>query len=398
MKFVYTVLHALRASLALLLLATVPMGLAQGDEHPPIKVGVTASLSGNYQAQGQGLLEGLKMWVRDINARGSLLGRRVVLVGYDDESSPQKSAQLYERLIREDKVDLLVGPYASDLTLAASAVAEKFNIPMVSGTAASEEIWNQGFANIFQVDLPAHKYMVGGLEIARAAGIERVGILYQDSQFTRDVASGARAEAQQLGMEVVEFSSYSPNTRDFSDLVKGLRQQQAELVLGASYLDDSVAIVQELKRQNFSPRAVGFTSGPSLVEFGERLGADAEGVLGFTPWLRAAREPMAYDFDFRYRQLYGRSADSNSAGGYAAGEVLEAAVRLAGSLEQERVREQLRNMSFLSIVGRYQVDEKGMQVGKSMYILQWQNGHRALVLPARYAEVKSQPFQPWDRR
>jgi branched-chain amino acid transport system substrate-binding protein len=143
---------------------------------------------------------------------------------------------------------------------------------------------------------------------------------------------------------------------------------------------------------------MAFTGGPSNKEFGVILGPDAEGLMGVTSWIDASREPMAYDFDFRYRYIYGIGADSNAAGGYSAGEVLEAAVRLAGTLNKEAVRQQLYEMSFLSIMGRYKVDETGKQIGKAMYLIQWQNERRRLILPQKIAEKKPIPFTPWDQR
>ncbi|WP_426414780.1 amino acid ABC transporter substrate-binding protein [Aestuariirhabdus sp. LZHN29] len=397
MRLIFKIQQTLWACAALLLMA-VATGSVAATNDGVIKVGVTASLSGVYQEQGESLLQGLQMWADDVNSRGALLGQNVEIVKYDDESNPAKSAQLYERLITRDKVDLLVGPYASNLTMNASDVAEKYQFPMVSGTAAAEAIWNRGYKNIFQVDLPAGEYMVDGLRIAKSHGVNNVGIVYQDNLFTRAVAMGAKAKAEELGMEVLVYSGYSANTKNFSTIVADLAEVGAELVLGATYFDDSVAIVKEAKRQNYSPRNFGFTSGPSLAAFGDTLGADANNILGFTPWISGARKPMAFDFDFRYRRLYERRADSNAAGGYAAGEVLEAAVRLANSLDKDKVREQLKTMSFISIMGRYKVAESGKQTGKAMYVIQWQDGRRHLVLPDHYAETVGRLFVPWDKR
>ena len=144
-----------------LLLASLAMvcvlGLqgAHALEEDPIRVGATASLTGRFAALGTQQLEGLQMWVHDINARGALLGRKVKLVHYDDKSDPDTSAQLYERLIKDDQVDLLIGPYSSDLTLAASGVAERHNFPMVAAGAPSSAIWSQGYRNVFGIDAPA---------------------------------------------------------------------------------------------------------------------------------------------------------------------------------------------------------------------------------------------------
>ena len=381
--------------LALLSISSLSLAVNHND---PIKEGVTASLTGVYDEQGESLLQGLTMWADDINARGALLGRPVKIIHYDDQSSPEKSAELYEKLITEDKVDLLVGPYASNVTFAASSVAEKHQFPMVSGTSAATAIWDRGYKNIFQVDVPAPSYMEGGLAIAKAAGRERIGIIYQDNLFTSEVAHGAKKKAEALGLKVTVFESYAKEETDFSALVKQIKETDAEILFGASFIDDSVAIVREAKRQNYNPRALAFTSGPSIKEFGKELGQDAEGILGFTPWIRASRQPMAYDFNFRYRQIFKHAASSNSAGGYAAGQVLEAAARLAKTLDKDALREQLSNMSFLSLMGRYKVDETGKQVGKEMYLIQWQQGKRVLILPANIGEEKSQPMQAWDAR
>lgn len=399
MKKIRSAIYTLLVLAVALVTAPVLADTTPVDEVNPVKVGVAASLTGKYKAQGESLLEGLSMWAADINARGSLLGRRVEIIHYNDESIPSKSAAIYEKLITQDKVDLLVGPYASDLTLPSAAVAEKYQFPMVSGTAASSAIWNQGYQNIFQVDVPAQFYMTYGVELAQRVGVKNVGIVYEDSLFTKEVAMGAKAQAEASGLEVTVYQAFPRDTTDFSGLIKQLKATQTEVVLGATYLDGSVALVREMKRQNYSPRAAAFTSGPSLQEFGEILGADAEYIIGFTPWIRATHEPMAFDFDFRYRLANGRGADSNAAGGYAAGEVLEAAVRLAGTIQdKDAIRKQLREMSFLSIMGRYKVDGTGKQVGKEMYLLQWQDGHRRLVRPRRVAETTSIRFVPWDQR
>ncbi len=136
----------------------------------PIKVGVTASLSGEYAAPGGEQLEGIQMWAHDLNARGALLGRPVEIVYYDDKSDASTSAALYERLISEDKVDLLLGPYSSGLTLAASGVAEKHHFPMVATGASSTDIWSRGYKNIFQVDAPTDTYTGSGHQFRQEGG------------------------------------------------------------------------------------------------------------------------------------------------------------------------------------------------------------------------------------
>jgi branched-chain amino acid transport system substrate-binding protein len=376
------------------------MGLQAALAEETVRVGVTASLSGVYAGPGEEQLEGIRMWVYDINARGALLGRKVELVVYDDQSDPDTTRRLYERLITDDKVDLLIGPYSSDLTLVASEVAERHNFPMVAAGAASSRIWSRGYRNIFQVDAPAREYMHLLIKSAKEnAGLTRIALIYPDAEFSREVAEGVRAKAAEQGMTIVFDEQYALDSTEFADLVRRMRVTAPELVIGATYLDDSIALVREAKRQQFSPQALAFTVGPALPEFGNALGADADGIIGVVPWMRSGNVPMAYDFSFRFKEKFGRNAGVHAAQGYGAGQVLEAGVRLAGSLDKDAIREQLRGMVFRSLLGNYRVDETGLQQAKSIYLMQWQDGYRLLVSPKELRDAEIiYPFKPWSER
>jgi branched-chain amino acid transport system substrate-binding protein len=178
-----------------------------------------------------------------------------------------------------------------------------------------------------------------------------------------------------------------------------MRVASPDVVIGATYLDGSVAIMRAAKRDQLSPKAFVFTVGPALEEFGEALGPDAEGVMGVVSWLRSVRQPGAQDFSYRFKQKYGYDASQYAVYGYGAGQVLEAAVRLAGSLDKDAVRKQLGEMIFRSLLGRYRVDETGKQVAKYIYVMQWRDGRRRLVLPKDLREYPIEyPFKPWSER
>lgn len=371
------------------------------QEAAPIKVGVTASLSGRLAEPGSAQLEGLQMWAQDLNARGALLGRRVEVVHYDDKSDPDTSAGLYERLINQDKVDLLIGPYSSDITIAASSTAERYQFPMVAAGASSSKIWSRGYQNIFGIDAPAIAYMDLLIQSAKEnAGLTRIALVYGGSdEFPIEVAQGVREQAAKHGMKIVFDAEYDPDTTDFSGLVQRMKASNPELVIGCTYLNSSIELVREAKKQQLSPKAFAFTVGPALPAFGEALGEDAEGIMGVTSWMRSGNIPMAYDFSYRYKAKYGHNADAYAAYGYAAGQVLEAAVRLAGSLSKDDIRQQLQEMTFHSLLGLYDADETGKQLGKSIYVMQRQKGYRLLVLPKQLRDSPIQyPFKPWSER
>lgn len=370
----------------LLTLCTLALTLTSGAyAGETIKIGTTQALTGHYGEFGTEQLRGLQMWVADINARGSLLGQPVELVYYDDASRSANAEEGVKKLIEQDKVDFLVGPYSSALTLRASAVAEKYNFPMVASAASADEIWTRGYKNIFGIDTPASSYLKG-FSAAVDKGAKTIAVAYADTPFARDVAAGVRKRASEGGLRLVLEESYPPEQLDFDALAKRLGKADADVVLGISYLDDSIAMVKAIRKANVKPKMLAFTVGPALREFGDRLGPDAEGVVGVVQWLRSVPLPGAQDFAYRYRKRYGHNPGVHAAIGYSAGQVIEAAVRLAGTTDHDAVREQLRTMYFRSLLGKYNTDDTGRQIGKTNYLLQWQDHKRRLVAPAKLAE------------
>ena len=371
-----------------LLLSLCALGLtlaAGANAVEPIRIGTTQSLSGSLQEFGTNQLRGLQMWVGDVNSRGELLGRRVELVHYDDGSDPERSAQLYRKLIQEDKVDLLFGPYSSNITMAASKVAEQFDFPMLTLGASADAIWSQGFRNIVGLDTPSTRYMDIALDTAAAKGAKTLALVYGDTDFTRDVVPGVRSKAQELGIQLVLDES-AGSVADIPAMVKRLGAADADVIMAIAYLEGGVDLVRELRRAQVKPRMLVFGVAASLAEFGQELQGDAEGVTGVTQWLRGIRLPGAQDFAYRYRKLYGYNPGAYAALGYSGGQVMEAAVRLAGTTDHSAVREQLHTMVFNSLLGIYKVDADGRQVGKSNYLFQWQGADRRLVEPGIVAE------------
>jgi branched-chain amino acid transport system substrate-binding protein len=353
----------------------------------PIRIGTTQSLSGPLEEFGTNQLRGLQMWVGDVNARGELLGRPVVLVHYDDESNPGRSVELYRKLIVEDKVDLLIGPYSSDITLAASQVAEEHNMPMLTLGASADEIWAQGYENIVGLDTPSTRYMDIAIETAVDHGAKTMALVWADTDFGRDVVGGVRVKASEMGLRIVLDQS-ADDIAQIPKMVDQLGAADADVIMAIAYLEGATDLVRELKRAGVKPKMLVFGVGASLAEFGQELQGDAEGVVGVVQWLRGIKVPGAQDFAYRFRKLYGNNPAAYAALGYSGGEVIEAAVRLAGTTDPAAVREQLHTMVFNSLLGIYKVDANGRQVGKNNYLLQWQGNDRRLVAPAIVAETK----------
>ncbi len=364
-----------------------------------IVVGTSVALTGKYARTGQDQLNGFTMWVDDVNSRGGLLGHKVQLVHYDDESKPETAAKLYEKLITDDKVDLLIGPYSSAVTIAASSVAEKYNFPMVSAGASDTKIWSQGYKNIFGLYTLASTYMDQVLEFAKSKGLKRVALIYENTDFPRDVANGVRAKVKALKMDLVFEEEYGKASTDFASMIIKIKSKKPDVVIGGSYLPDSTAFMRQARENRLYAKIFAFAVGPGLPDFGQNLGLDAEGVMGNTQWEPTLNISGAKDFAERYKKKYGEDPGYHAGGGYGTGQVLEAAVKKAGSVDKDKIRKSLSELDITTVFGRYKVDSTGQQVGKPGYTIQWINGVREIILPEDVATAKPvYPFKDWSKR
>jgi branched-chain amino acid transport system substrate-binding protein len=354
----------------------------------PIRIGVTTSLTGSLANFGALQRNGMQMWADDINGRGELLGRPVELVLYDDGSSADQVTKLYEKLITQDKVDFLISPYSSQLTLAAAAVAEKYGVPMVT-VASSTDIWRHGYKNVFGLYTPATANMNPVIELAKQHELTTIALVYLDDDFPRDVAVGVRATAAAKGMRVVLDEKYSNDLTAMPALAGRVAAANADVVIVASYMDDAVAFAKAAKVAGVKPKILAFSGAPALQEFVDKVGvANVQGILSTAQWTRGIRVPGGFDIGFRYAAVHGEYPSYDVAGGYAAGQVIEAAVRLAGTTDRAAVRDQLSTLKFRSILGNYRVDSTGMQTAKSTYLLQCQEDHISLVYPPDVSRYK----------
>ncbi|MDH3370323.1 MAG: amino acid ABC transporter substrate-binding protein [Gammaproteobacteria bacterium] len=382
--------------LSILLFLFASPALTQNNE---IHVGTSVALTGKYARTGQEQLQGFQMWVEEVNERGGLLGKKVHLIHYDDESKPETGAKLYEKLITDDKVQLLIGPYSSDVTLAASTVAEKHNFPMVSSGASSSEIWARGYKNIFGLYTLADLYMDQIIELGKSKGLKKIALVYENTAFPRGVAEGVKRKAKELGMQIVFEEEYGKASTDFSSMIIKIKAKKADMVIGGSYLPDSTGFMRQAKEARLYAKIFAFAVGPGLPDFGHNLGLDAEGVMGNTQWEPTLKLPGAKEFAEKYKVRHGHEPGYHAGGGYGAGHVLEAAVKKAGSTDRDKVRAALFALDTVNAFGRFKVDATGKQIGKPAYAVQWLGGERHIVLPEEAATAKVfYPFKDWNKR
>ena len=260
------------ALLAALAWAVAPVAEAQ----PPIRIGASLSQTGGFATLGQVQLRGYQLCVKHLNDKGGVLGRKLELVLYDDGSDPATAVRLYEKLITQDKMDLVLGPYSSSITEAVADVTEKHRMPMVAPSAGATSIYRKGRKFIFQVLSPAEIYLEGLLDMAAKKGLKTVALINVDELFAQSVIRGTIELAKKKGLQVVFVDAYPQGTTDFSAILTKVRAANPDVLGGATRFEDAVAITRQLKALNVNPRMVGLTVGVDLPKFYEVLGRDAE--------------------------------------------------------------------------------------------------------------------------
>src|SRR5947209_12381171 len=196
-------------------MAVLVGGLA-AQAQGPIRIGASLSLTGTYAKLGRNQHEGYKLCEKDLNATGGLLGRKVEFVVYDDQSTPATAVRLYEKLITEDMVDGVMGPYSSPVTEASANVTEKYKKVMVAPLAATTSIFRKGRKYIFMVISPAEVYLEGLVDIAVKRGLKTVAVINEDTLFSKAAAAGATDLAKKKRMQVVFTEAYSKGNTDYS--------------------------------------------------------------------------------------------------------------------------------------------------------------------------------------
>jgi branched-chain amino acid transport system substrate-binding protein len=401
-----------------LIAAVVATGLSLGtgpraEAQSPLRVGASLSQTGPYAAPGQNQLRGYQLCVKHTNQKGGVLGRKLELVVEDDQSQPATAARIYEKLITQDRVDAILGPYASPITEAVADVNEKHRMPMVATQGAATSTYKKGRKFVFMVPSAAEVYLEGLIDIAARRGLKTLALINEDTLFARAVAQGTVELARKKGLEVVSVEAYPKGATDFAAILTKVRTANPDVLAAATYFDDAVAITRQLKELNVNPRMFAVTVGGDLLKFYEVLGRNAEFVYGAAQWepelvtLRAgglipiARQyPGAREFLESYKKEFpGADFSYHSAGGYGGCQILVEAIKRAGSLDGEKIRNAILKMDLNTVYGGFKVDPDGFQTAHKMVMFQWQDGKKVIVWPDELAPGKPRfPTPPWSQR
>jgi branched-chain amino acid transport system substrate-binding protein len=373
-------------SLLFILPVLVPLAGSVSADDRPVRIGGTLSLTGKYAPIAEYQAKGFQLWVKDVNGRGGILGRPVELVLRDDQSDPQTAVALYRRLIVEDRVDLLFAPYSSDITEAILQMTAVQGYPLVVSGASADRIWEKGYEHIFGLFLPASRLSFGFFEMLVRNKIDRIAVFHDQRSFSQDLAAGARKWADRFGLMVVHTELLPQDLTDFSAQARKARDAGAQVVFLAGYLDEAIRMRRAFLAIGWTPRAYYVPVGPGTAEYRTALGKDADGVFSTSQWEAFARPRGGSrdHFSEAFARAYSREPSYFAATAYASGQIYEAAIRKAGSLDRNAIRSALSTMDAISVIGRYGVDRTGVQIKNVNLIIQMQNGRKEVVWPSEY--------------
>jgi branched-chain amino acid transport system substrate-binding protein len=384
---------------------------APGETAGTLLFGAPLGLTGSLSKESKLTQQGYELWKEAVNAAGGInVGGKMYKVEtkyYDDESKQDKSAQLAEKLINEDKINFLLGPYGTSGTQSAAAIAEKYEMPMVEGEGAALKIFSQGYKYTFGTLSPAPNYLKGVIEMAAAQNPKpkTLVILSANDAFSVEVADGAQAAAQANGFTVAAYIKYPNNETNLTAQVTQAKAANPDHILNSGHFAEAVAIVKAAKELGVNPMGMGFSVGPSLPDFKDTLQADADYVYGGAQWTKDLKyngddywkTPQAYYDAFVKR--WGNAPSYQSAMATACGLVFQKAIEKSGSLDPKTVRDAIAATDFMSFAGQMKFNEQGINTFKPMVVEQWQKGNKQTVWPAESAS--GQPMWPtpaWDKR
>jgi branched-chain amino acid transport system substrate-binding protein len=411
---------ALVGALSLAVSGSVRVGLPPAEaQAKEFRVGVAISLSGIFSRDAALFREVYDLWAETVNQAGGIkvkgTGYPVRITYYDDESSPQKSAQLVERLATADKVDLILGGFGSSIVFAASAVAEKYKYPYISGAASANPIFERGFKYVFatlnktfdEVEAAARVFSIAQPKPARAA------VIGSDHLFGKLSAEGFRKFLGEMGIDVVHYEIFPLDLTDYNSLLLKVKRQNPDVLLVGGLFPHALRVMKACKEVDFTPKGIAFSYGPTVPEFLKEFGKDAEGVIAAAEWLPSFpfNDPVfrsAQAFADLVQKKYGHPPDyvqAAAAGGLVAQQVAIERLGLVPPLsekDREALMEQLHKQDVQTLYGQVKFGPDGGIVQKPPIAVQIQSGKFALVYPKEVGGVQAAkllyPLTPWRQR
>ncbi len=389
--------------LVLLLSLTLALGglMASQDAQAAevIKLGAALPLTGPLATEGKKQRNGFEIWREIVNAKGGINvgGKKmqVEMVYYDYESKTRTATKLAERLITRDKVDILIGPFGSGATKSVSAIAERYQIPLIAPTASSEAVFDQGYKYVFGLLAPNGFLPQGFYDLM--AGLnprpQRLAFVTRNDLFPKAITNMLRKGAKTHGFQDVYYAEFPKDAKDMSTWLTVVKGKKPDVLVVGGYMGDLILVTKQAKELGVSPKAMFMMAGPIYAQYAEALGDTANNVLSAAWWsetlnYRGDIIGSADDFGKMWKTKFGQQVDYVAAASAASGVVAQLAIEKAGSLDPKKVREALAGLEAETFFGPVKFNQGGQNIGSKIFIFQIQNGTRKTIHPANIADSK----------
>ena len=369
-----------------------------GGPAKTIVIGFTTSQTGSLNVESTRQQHGLQLWIDDVNKAGGIKlsdGTAITFQAktYDDESKADRIQELYTKLINDDKADFLISPYSSGLADASAVIAEQYTKIMVTTGAASDGTYKKGYSHVYQAYTPASHYLTGAADLlAKLDGsAKKIAIVHENDKFSSDVAKALTDYATKKAYQIVVNEGYDSGATDFASFVNKISAASPDAVMGGGHFADTSTFAKQLHEKGVKPKMVALLVAPPEPKFAD-IGDAALGIVGPSQWeptVKFSEEaaktvgatwlgPKVDAFVSGYKAAYNEDPSYHSAGGYAAGLILQAAIQAAGSTDAEKVKAAMDGLNMMTFFGLTKFDTSagahGLQVAHEMVYIQWQKG------------------------
>jgi branched-chain amino acid transport system substrate-binding protein len=356
---------------------------ASAQSRDPIKIGFSLALTGPLAPNGKQALLGAKIWEEEINAKGGLLGRKVELVNYDDQSNPATVPGIYTKLLDVDKVDVVVGPYGTNLNAPALPVVMqkgKTFVGLFGLDVNSEFHYPKYFSMLPTGPKPREAFTEGFFQVAAAQNPkpQTLALTSEDAEFSRNACEGARENAKTYGVKIIYDKTFPPGTTDFSPIVRALQAANADLVIVCSYPLSSVGIVLSANELGLNPKMLGGAMvGLQATVFKDKLKSKLNGIVNYETWVPSPKlMAPAADF-FKTYQERAKGAGVDPLGyylggwGYAYFQLVGEAIEGAKTTDDDKLADYLRAHEFKTIMGDVKFGKNGEWTKSGMLQVQY---------------------------
>jgi branched-chain amino acid transport system substrate-binding protein len=363
-------------------LAVTPPAFAQSE---PIKIGFSLALTGPLAPNGKQALLGAKIWEEEINAKGGLLGRKVELINYDDQSNPANVPGIYTKLLDVDKVDIVMGPYGTNLNAPAMPIViqrRKVFVGFFALDINSEFQYPRYFSMLPTGPKPREAFTEGFFQVAATQNPkpQTVALVSEDAEFARNACDGARNNAKTHDVKIIYDKTFPPGTTDFSPVIRALQATNADLVVFCSYPLSSVGLVQSANELGLKPKLMGGAMvGLQATVFKDKLKSKLNGFVNYETWVPSPKLMAPAKAFFEKYQERAKGAGVDPLGyylggwGYADFQLIGEAIEGAKSINDDKLAEYLRTHEFKTIMGDITFGKNGEWTKSQFMQVQYHN-------------------------